>query len=277
VALLVALAGLLWWAFPALRERWRGPAPVEEARPAPAVPSPSSGVGDEVPGGRAEPAPEARAPAEVPAVPVPELGKSDAFVRERVGALSSHPALAGWLRRSGLVDLFVVSVDNVADGTSPRRHLGFLRPRGGYLVLGAGPELRTDPATYLRYRAITEVVESLDAAACARLYRLLLPLFQESYERLGYPGARFHDRFAEALVELLRAPLPPREPVLEERVGRYVYADPRLEGASDAQKQLLRLGPRGVRAVQKTLRDVAAELAIEVGPAPRASRPAARP
>ena len=42
----------------------------------------------------------------------------------------------------------------------------------------------------------------------------------------------------------------------------YAYADPRLEGLSPAQKQLLRMGPENVKAIQAKLREIAAVLQI---------------
>jgi hypothetical protein len=42
----------------------------------------------------------------------------------------------------------------------------------------------------------------------------------------------------------------------------YAYADPRLETMSAAQKQLFRMGPDNVRAVQGKLREIASLLSI---------------
>jgi hypothetical protein len=276
IAVVLGLGLLAWCAGPPLLERLRGAATDETPTEATEAIAPRP---EEAPlGSGAEATPEAppveqieedppTAVAEAHAEPgptLPPLAESDAWVREQIAPLSEHPALSRWLRHTGLVDLFVVAVDNVAEGVSPRKPLPFLRPEGSYLVLGAGDALRTDPASYLRYKTAADVVASLDAGACAPLYRLLLPLFQESYVALGYPDRSFDDRFAEALRHLLATPVPPREPALEERVGRYVYADDDLESLTDAQKQLLRLGPRSVRTVQETLREIAAALGIEV-------------
>jgi hypothetical protein len=42
----------------------------------------------------------------------------------------------------------------------------------------------------------------------------------------------------------------------------YAFADPKLEGLSRAQKQLLRMGPQNVRAIQGKLREIAGVLGI---------------
>jgi hypothetical protein len=191
LAVLLALGLLAYCAGPALLERLRGPDTGEMAPepPAPAESEPPLGAGaehaPEVPPAGGEPELSVPPPGEeeAPSEPTPQLpppAQSDTWVRERVAPLSEHAALSRWLRRSGLVDLFVVAVDNVAEGVSPRRHLPFLRSEGRYLVLGEGDALRTDPASYLRYDSVAEVVSSLEADACVRVYRLFLPLFEQS-------------------------------------------------------------------------------------------------
>jgi hypothetical protein len=44
----------------------------------------------------------------------------------------------------------------------------------------------------------------------------------------------------------------------------YAYADPRLEGLSPPQKQLLRMGPENVKAIQAKLREIASFLQLSV-------------
>src|SRR3990170_5147921 len=75
------------------------------------------------------PAPAAPAPTATPAIVLPSLDASDAFVRGIAQALSSHPELARWLAQASLVRTLTAVVDNVASGETPRPHLQFLAPK----------------------------------------------------------------------------------------------------------------------------------------------------
>jgi hypothetical protein len=127
-----------------------------------------------------------------------------------------------------------------------------------------------DPATYARYDAVVRVALSLDATAAARLYRAVDPLVQEAYNELGYPGVDFDDTLVRAMSELLEAPVVDGPIRLEQKVLSYAMTDAVLEGLSAAQKQLLRMGPKGVQAVHDKIRELAAALGIPASRLPPA-------
>lgn len=223
-------------------------------------------------------APEAGAPPEVAAAPerastategpaeeieLPPLAASDEVVRQIVQGLSEHPALASWLATEGLVQRFVLAVDNLAVGIVPRKQLRSMAPEGGFSVIeGAGGEVRAAPEAYGRYDTLAAVVASVDAAGAVATYRRLRPLVDEAAQGLGYSPERFDQRLTEAILHLLATPVPAEPPALEAQVLSYHYADPRLEGLSDAQKQLLRMGPDNQRLIQQKLRAVVRELGV---------------
>src|SRR5262245_60210542 len=62
------------------------------------------------------------------AIALPALDASDALVRSLVQMLSSNPTVASWLATNGLIRNFVLVTANLADGTTPARHLKSLRP-----------------------------------------------------------------------------------------------------------------------------------------------------
>ena len=62
--------------------------------------------------------------------------------------------------------------------------------------------------------------------------------------------------------ELLGTPIVDGAVRLEQKVLSYAMTDETLEGLSAAQKQLLRLGPKGVGAVHAKIRELAAALGI---------------
>jgi hypothetical protein len=219
------------------------------------------------------PAAETAIPAEVettPAVssgeplafPPVALGESDPAVRELAAALSTNPDFAKWLLTKDLIRKFVVSVDNVANGLSPKPHIDFFAPAGGFRVVRTKDGVSIDAASYARYDPVVAAALSLDATAAARLYRAAKPLLQEAYLELGYPGADFDDTLLRAMTELLATPVVDGPIRLEKKILSYAMTDRTLEALSPAQKQLLRLGPKGVGAVQDKIRQLAAALGI---------------
>jgi hypothetical protein len=185
-------------------------------------------------------------------------------VRELVGALSSNPALAGWLGNTGLIRMFAAAAENVSLGQTPAANLPFLRPRDAYRTIeraGArGPELIPDPESYRRYDLIASVFTSIDPQAAGEVYRRLHGLIQEAYADLGYPDESVDTALANAFETLLETPVPATAPLLERHVNGYRYVDPALESLTPAQKQLLRLGPENAARVQDQLRSLAAAL-----------------
>ncbi len=261
LAVIAAVAVLYYFVFMKRTKPEAAPAQaVETVQPAGAAESPT------------EPAVE---PLAFPPVP---LNASDAAVREFAAALSVDPEFAKWLLTKDLIRKFVVSVDNVANGLSPKPHIDFFAPQGAFRVARTKDGTLVDRASYARYDPVVRIALSLDAKAAARLYRALDPLLQEAYNELGYPGVDFDDTFVRAMAELLETPVVEGPIKLEQKVLSYAMTDPALEALSPAQKQLLRLGPDGVRAAHKKILGLAAALGIPATrlPQPKTHLPAAR-
>jgi hypothetical protein len=192
---------------------------------------------------------------------VPPLEESDAFVRELLRHLSSHPRVAAWLATDGLIRNFTVVVTNIADGRTPAPHVPVLKPAGDFSPAGTGADLQMDPRSYARYDQLADAVDSVNVAGTAEIYATLKPRIEEAHRELG--GAESFDRTLErALIQLLATPVPEGPVRLRPAGIGYAFADPRLESLTGAQKQLLRMGPRNVRLVKDALRDVALELGI---------------
>jgi hypothetical protein len=204
-------------------------------------------------------------------VALPPLDQSDGVVRELAARVSADPRLALWLGADDLVRRFAAVAVNVAGGENPRTHVLYLAPREGFRVTRRQGRLVADPASYARYDALADGVASLDAAGCARAYRLLAPLVEAAARELGRPAGGFEGVLAEAFASLLAVPViegdVPLRPVTR-AVVLYEYADARLESLAPAQKQLLRMGPRNVSRVQAKLRELSAALGLKPG-APR--------
>lgn len=196
-------------------------------------------------------------------IPLPPLDDSDSyFLVALVDIFGANIEVL--LVRDALIDKFVATVDNL-----PRDHVAEkIRPAGRlserFRVDAAGSDgpIYLSPDNYQRYDPLVSELASADIDAVADTYRRFYPLFQKSYERLGYPDGYFNDRVVEVIDHLLAAPPQPDEPI---RLVRphvlYEFADPRLEALSSGQKLLLRMGPKHAATVRSFLQDLRSELA----------------
>jgi hypothetical protein len=195
-------------------------------------------------------------------IELPPLVLTDPLVRDLLGKLSSSPTLAAWLATDGLIRAFVVSVENVADGSSPARHARALAPRSPFRTLDESGVITIDPRSFSRYDGIANAAASMDPAGLARVYAMLKPRLVEAYKELGHPEGDFDAVVERAIAHLLQTPVVEEPVVLRPRVLSFRYERADLEALSPAQKQLLRMGPRNVRVVQDQLRALARELGI---------------
>lgn len=177
-----------------------------------------------------------------------------ALVRAAAARLSAHPRFAGWLLSDRLLRRFVGAVDAVAGGYSPRDDVEFMRPERPFVVREEGGALVIAASSFQRYDTVAEIVQSLDVAGAVALYRRFEPRLEEIYAEIGWASESLDARFRAAVDHLLAAAADQPGPIeVEQRAIVYAYADDRLEHLSDAQKQLLRMGPENVRRVAATL------------------------
>jgi hypothetical protein len=210
----------------------------------------------------ASPAPSVPETGEPLAIPSVGLDQSDPVVREFAGPLTADPRFARWIQSKELVRKFVAAVDNVANGLSPKSHVDFFSPAGGFKVVTRGGRYFIDESDYTRYNPVAEVFSSLNTTDTVRFYRGLKPLINEAYRDLGYPDTDFNETLVRAMAELLGTPVVDGPVRLETKVVSYAIADEALEALSQAQKQLLRMGPRNVRTIQDKIRELAAALGV---------------
>jgi hypothetical protein len=235
--LIAGVGGLLFFVLPGSRAPSPAPPPTTATAASPSPPSP-------------EP------------IPLPALDASDAFVRDLVRGVSSSPSFVAWLATRGLIRSAVAVVENVADGEAPRPHLGFLAPKVGFRVLPKRGRFVVDPRSYEEYDAFADAVDSVDAAGCARTFRLLAPLLEAAHKELGHPEGRFPATLERAIVALLQTPVLAGDVPVVRHVATYEFAEGKLEALTPAQKQFLRIGPRNVLKVQTKLRELARALDI---------------
>ena len=194
-------------------------------------------------------------------ISLPPLAETDPLVRELVSALSSNPVVASWLTTERLIVNFVVVTSKIADGQTPVAELKTVGPVPPFKARTARGTLSIDPSSYHRYDRYAQAVSALDARGTVRLYETLKPRINEADKSFGGSG-EFNGELERAIVELLKVPIVEGPVALKMSGIVYAYADPRLEGLSPAQKQLLRMGPENVKAIQAKLREIAAVLQI---------------
>jgi hypothetical protein len=194
-------------------------------------------------------------------VPLPALEATDAMVRQLVAGLSSHPVVAAWLTTDRLIVNFVVVTGRIADGKTPVAELKAIGPVAPFRARTSQGAITIDPSSYRRYDKYAQAVSAVDAQGAARVYQTLKPRVDEADRNFGGSG-NFDPELERAIVELLKVPVIEGDVALKQAGIGYAYADARLEGLSPAQKQLLRMGPENVRAIQGKLREIAIVLGI---------------
>ncbi len=193
-------------------------------------------------------------------IPLPALDQTDTLVRDLVGKLSSHPAVAAWLTTDGLIVNFVLVTNKIAKGETPASDLKPVGPVPRFAPKKSKELLYLDRSSYRRYDRYAEAVSTLDARGTARLYRILKPRMQDAYRRVSPTGDQFDPVMDRAISELLAVPIVEGDLELVPKGIVYGFADERLQKLSAAQKQLLRMGPENVRKIQSKLEEIRSAL-----------------
>jgi Protein of unknown function (DUF3014) len=244
LVLLSAVALYVSW-----RANHRAAAPTALNTPTAPIP-PSTGIANPVP-----------VPSGLTTAPLPTLEDSDKPLHDSLSELFSAKSVGELLRPDMIVRHIVVTVDNL-----PRKHAAIeMRPTknvaGTFAVKGDEQSATIDPANYQRYAPYVHLLQSLNTEQFATTYFHYYPLFQQSYEGLGYPNAYFNDRLVAAIDDALAAP-DVRGPVALMRPNvMYQYSDPKIESLSAGQRLMVRLGPDNEAAVKAKLQELRAAVA----------------
>jgi hypothetical protein len=200
-----------------------------------------------------EPVPEPTGPLHpVEPVPAPDTGEIEklpplddsdvSFLTALVDTLGT--GVENLMVNEALVDRFVATVDSLPrkQVSEKIRPVGRLTPQFSAAATADDASFVLGSDNFKRYDALVDLLANADVDAVVALYRRYYPLFQESYERLGYPHDYFNDRMVEVIDHLLLTP-EPQEPVQLVRPHvLFEFADPELEALSSGQKLLLRIG-----------------------------------
>lgn len=251
VALLAAATGGYFWMRQGAVELDQVQVPpTDEAESAPVIEHPVTDI--ELPQ-----AVEEQSPPE----PLPALADSDSEVGAAAIDLLGADAVARHLVAEQLVNRLVATIDSLTSSRMAPLMMPWQPLPGAFQVLRADDEVAISPANAGRYDALVGLVAQLDSARLVALYVRYYPLFQESYETLGYPGAYFNDRLVEVIDHLLATPEPAGVIALVPVESVYLHADPELEALSAGQKLLLRAGPAHAGVIKGKLREIRALVA----------------
>lgn len=196
------------------------------------------------------------------AQPLPELKQSDMPMAEILAKLFADQKLDRFFILEHFIERFVVMVDNLPRPQLPTTHRPLKKTSGNFLAQGERDQLTIAPANYQRYKPLIKMLAALDTEQVIAVYKHLYPLFQESYEGLGYPNAYFNDRLIAVIDHLLGTP-PVSGPIyLTQPKALYLYADPALEELSAGRKILIRSGPENATQIKALLREYRQKLAV---------------
>ncbi|GAB4267529.1 MAG: DUF3014 domain-containing protein [Methylomicrobium sp.] len=184
---------------------------------------------------------------------LPALAQSDAYVAEKVAALS--PGLLAWLDTPNVIRKVVLIVNDFSQGQRLPRHMKPFRLNEPFEAERDERGLYLPERSYRRYDVLVEAIDAADVQEMIDFYRLVKPLCDEIFVEFGYPESdRFDDLIKKAAAEILSAP------IVETRIGlvkpsvSYRFADRHLEELGPVQKQMLRMGPQNTRILQNKLR-----------------------
>lgn len=240
----------------------REPAAVEPEPEQPAAADEPESVEPEQPVAIAEPEPETvEEPEEetiqTEVVQLPALGTSDSFIIERMQQVSNGAGLLSYLMDQQLVRRFVVLVDNVSQGSLPQSNLPYRNVTGDFPVRTVDDNLfELDEAGFRRFDRVVDAVIAIDTDQAMALYRLASPLFQQAYAELGYGDVSFDNTLRRAIRNVLNTDDVGGPIQLVKPSVMYLYADTEIEGLSDIQKQMIRIGPDNREKLKAKLRQV---------------------
>ena len=187
--------------------------------------------------------------------PLPELQQSDEKMEAILTKLFADQKLGRFFLLEHIIERFVVMVDNLPRQDLPVTHRPLKKIPGRFEADGPSDNLVIDPANYERYEPVIALLEKADTQQVVAVYVKLYPLFQQSYQTLGYPDGYFNDRLIEVIDHLLATPVV-KDPIrLIQPKALYLFADPALEALSAGRKILIRTGPTNAERIKKILRE----------------------
>jgi hypothetical protein len=179
----------------------------------------------------------------------------DDILRRMVSGGSRSLDLAGWLANPDIIQRLAAAAKLFSDGKSPRPVLMFVELKGDFDVIDRPDgKILIDPKSYARYDPLIAALTSLEPAYAAKIYSDVRPYFETAFSQVARQGESFDDVLSAAVLRVTSVQPPQGEIELVEKGAIFLYRDPALESLTPAEKQVLRMGPKNVEALQAWLR-----------------------
>ena len=212
------------------------------------------------------PKPEVSQVVDTPPAPpkLPALADSDSFMLNALAELIGNKSLMELFHTEKIIQNIVATIDNLPGKRAPISVMPVERVAGKFVTAGTESNLTISTRNAARYTPYIKIAEAVDAKKLVELYVRLYPLFQEAYEKLGYPKKYFNDRLIKTLDNLIATP-EIKEPVkLVQPNVFYLYANPDLEECSIGQKIIMRTGSKNEATIKNKLREIKQELLLHM-------------
>ena len=188
--------------------------------------------------------------------PLPKLDESDTLAIDKVKELSWLPTATKYINNKDLIRNFVTFIDNASRGDLAAKFSPIVSPTAKFSINEIEQEMYIDPESYKRYTPYVDTINSLNVDMAINALVFMTPLIDEAYMELGYDKGAFTNTLNQALAEMLQAPVI-RNPIkVVAPSAMYKYADPQLEGLSDIQKLMLRMGPDNITKLRPKLQQI---------------------
>lgn len=193
-------------------------------------------------------------------MPLPVLEESDGFLMGAISTLLGNESLMKIFITKNMIQNLVATIDNLPSMSAPQKMMPIVMAEGIFVTAGSEGAPVVHPDNAARYDSYMKVVDAIDAKTFVQLYVRVYPLFQQSYEELGYPNKYFNDRLIFVINDLLAAP-DIEEPIkLIQPLVVYKFADPDLEGRNIGQRIMMRIGSKNEEKLKSRLREIKMEL-----------------
>jgi hypothetical protein len=195
---------------------------------------------------------------------LPQLESSDNFMSAALEKLLNNKSLMGIFINNQLINNIVVTIDNLPRKQVTMRLMPIKKAPGQFVTAENEGQKIISPKNQVRYSNYMQLAESIDASQLVKLYLQLYPLFQQSYEQLGYPNQYFNDRLMIVIDHLLATPEITESISLIQPKFFYLYADVELENRSIGQRILMRIGLDNERMIKAKLSEIKQTLMLHM-------------
>ena len=196
---------------------------------------------------------------EVP-VNFPEATITDDTITLALQTAIDAPAFARLLVDDGLLQRFVINVNNLANEEASPKDALVVAPQQSFRVYQQAGREWIEPASFQRYTPYVDVLESADTRRLVALLDEFKPSLEARFAEIARPGQDLNQTLIDAINVLLDTPQVPVPIEVYSDSVMYKFKDERLEALPLPQKQLIRMGPDNMRRLKAVLRDIKAEL-----------------